>query len=167
MPRDHRKQIEEAAQRALKDHVMAAVGHTNIGNTASPYVWKLQSSNKEAWAYWYYVAELPGAIVQYGDIGGMLIEQGRGYDLNWLDGAMGSLDYVLGKSKCKRDTFIEDDFKAYVTEHGKDPDDFECYEDYAMETGDTEAYQCCHDWSADTLWAYWALHKFVELRRAR
>jgi hypothetical protein len=178
MARDHRKHIEEAAKRALKDHTMSVKGVASVEKRAmhdpkqtmqelGAYVWLCRSADKATWAHWYYVAELPGAIVQYGDVGGLLIEQGRAYDLKWLEGAMGSLDYVLSKSKAKRDTFIEDDFKAYLVEHDKDPDDYECYEDYALQTGDTEAYECCHDWSADTLWAYWALWKFVELRRAR
>lgn len=175
--REHREQIADAAKRALKDHIIEVRGVASMTKPEpsnpsvpkedlGPFVWLCKNKNPSSWPYWFYVAELPGAIVQYGDIGGMLIEQGQAYDLNWLAGAIDSMDYVLSKSKAQKNYFVEDAFKAYVIEHGHDPDEFECWEDYAMQTGDSEGYEACHDWSADTLWAYWALHRFCELRKA-
>ena len=175
--KEHRAQIADAAQRALKHHVLITKGLSS-GDVAvpynpleakmglRPYVWLCRHEDRSSWPYWFYVAELPGAIVQYGDIGGLLIEQGSSYDLEWLSGAINSMDYVLSKSKAQRNYFVEDAFKEYVKEHGHDPDEFECYEDYVMQTGNGEGYEVCHDWSADTLWAYWALRRFCELRRA-
>jgi hypothetical protein len=178
MAREHRESIKKYAEDAFKNHTMKVVGTVQVKKPAlhdpaetmievAPYVWKLHCADPAAWSYWYFVAELPGAIVQYGDVGGLFIEAGKGYDLAWLDGAMGSLDYVLSKSKHKRDFFVEEKFKEYMREHGLDPGDYEGYADYALETGDSEAYESCHDWPSEALWAYWALHKFVELRRAQ
>jgi len=159
----YRSQIEDLAKEALAGHVLTVVRADGDGK---PFVWKVCSADPAKWPYWYFVAELPGAIVQYGDIGGLMIEAGQGYDLGWLDGAMGSMDYVLGKSKAKRDYFVEELFRAYLVEHDYSVDDYESYEDFVIDTGNTEAYECVHDWPSEALWAYWALHKFVELRRA-
>lgn len=161
--KDYRSQIESYAKDALAGHVLTVVRTDGEGK---PFVWKVRNPEPVKWSYWYFVAELPGAIVQYGDIGGLIIEAGQGYDLGWLDGAMGSMDYVLEKSKAKRDHFVEELFKEYLAEHGHAVADYEGYEDFVTDTGDTEAYECVHDWPAEALWAYWALHKFVELRRA-
>lgn len=161
--KDYRAQIEGYAKDALNGHVLTVVRADGEGK---PFVWKVRNPEPEKWSYWYFVAELPGAIVQYGDIGGLIIEAGQGYDLGWLDGAMGSMDYVLGKSKSKRDHYVEELFKQYLVEQGHDPDEYEGFADFALDTGDTEAYEATHDWPSDTLWAYWALYKFVELRRA-
>jgi hypothetical protein len=157
----YREQTEGFAKKALADHELTVARADANGK---PFVWKVRNPAPEKWAYWYFVAELPGAIVQYGDIGGLIVEAGQGYDLGWLDAAMGSMDYVLGKSKSKRDHFVEEMFKEYLVENGYVVD-YESYEDFVSDTGNSEVYESTHDWSSDTLWAYWALHKFVELRR--
>ena len=175
--RDHRQSIADAAKRAFKSHIIAVKGVASVDMTTpcnqlesrsglGPYVWECR--NPASWPYWFMVAELPGAIVQYGDVGGLLIEQGTAYDLSWLEGAINSMDYVLEKTKFKPNAFMEDKFKAYVREQRLDPENYECYEDYVLQTGDSEAYSACHDWPADSLWSYWALHTFCRLRaRAR
>lgn len=159
----YREKIEGYAKEALAKHELVVVRADASGK---PFVWKVRTSDPDKWSYWYFVAELPGAIVQYGDIGGLMIDAGQGYDLGWLDGAMGSLDYVLGKSKSKRDYFVEEMFMEYLVEHGHNVDAYEGYADFVNDTYDVKAYECVHDWPSDALWGYWALHKFVELRRA-
>lgn len=159
----YRSQIEGFAKQAFADH---AIDHTWKDEAGKPYAWKVRNADPKEWSHWYMIAELPGAIVQYGDVGGLVIEAGRGYDLDWLSGAIESLAYVLEKSKARRDYFVEEMFKEYLLESGHDVSDYQTYADFVSDTGDTEAYERCHDWPADTLWAYWALRRFIELRRA-
>lgn len=163
MTNAYREQIKGFAAKAFDGHVLAVVRQDKDGKA---YVWKVRNPEPEKWSYWFFVAELPGAIVQYGDVGGVLIEAGAGYDIGWLNGAIGSLDYVLEKSKHRRDHFVEEKFKAFLIEHGHTPDEFEGYEDFVLETGDSDAYESCHDWPSEALWGYWALNTFINLYRA-
>jgi hypothetical protein len=111
----------------------------------------------------------PGVIVQWGDIGSLVIAQGSNYGLQWLEGAIKSIDYVLKKSMAKPTEFVPEMFQEYVREHKPD---FEYWYDgsepdmqrYWEETGDAEVGSCSRDYPRDAIEGYWALSKFIELR---
>ena len=101
----------------------------------------------------------------YGDIGELIIAQGPSYNLEWLQKAIKSMDYILEKSSFKRNDFIEENFAKALRERGEDPEKFSSYaEHYLGETADSDLYEVCHDWPSTALWTYWALHKFIELK---
>ncbi len=160
----HRKQIEELARDAFKDHVLEEKAWDKEG---APYVWWCARPGSHFYSFLVMVG--PGCIVQWGDVGGLVIAQGRGYGLSWLEDSIGSMSYVLEKSKAKRDEFVPELFQEYVREHkpgfqfqydGSEPD----LQHYWEETGDSEVGDCSRDYPSDALWAYWALHTFVRLR---
>lgn len=170
MRREHRDQIKTIAEREFAHHKLIVKGISQGDPTSDmmehkPYVWLCRSTEPQL-GYWFFVAELPWAIVQYGDVGGLMISQGSAYDLRWLEGSIESMDYVLEKSDKKKDYLVPELFEARVREHGHDPDNYQGFADYVLQTGDTDAYESCHDWAIGTLWGYWALRKFVELRKA-
>lgn len=163
---DRRADIERIAKQSFENHVLTPVSHDATGQ---PYAWRCAQPGTSQYAF--YVMEGPGCIVQWGDVGDLLIAQGRGYDLAWLEDAINSMDYVLGKSIARQSEFIDEMFQEYVREHAPD---FEFEYDgsemdahrYYEETGDSEFSSCSRDWPGDVLWAYWALHTFVRLRKA-
>lgn len=169
---DHRAEVQSYAKEAFKDHVLEAVSRDDKGK---PYAWVCMKPGTGIYRFW--VMEGPGCIAQWGDVGGLMIAQGSSYKLPWLEGSVGSLDYVLGKSKFTKSEFVTELFQAYLSErrvdasdagkpldfkleHGGDEEDMRRYYE---ETGDYEVGECSRDWPADALWAYFALEKFIEL----
>lgn len=156
----HRQTIEHFAKEAFATHELTVQSRTSDNK---PYLWRCQRPG--TWNYGYFVAELLGAVIVYGDIGELIIAQGPSYNLEWLEKAINSMGYVLEKSTFRRDHFVEESFASVVRERGKDPEKFGSYAEYYLETGDSDVYEACHDWSPTALWTYMALHKFVELKR--
>jgi len=163
--RDRRVEIRRNAKEAFEEHILNTVSHDDKGK---PYAWVCTRPGTVVYRFW--VMEGPGCIVQWGDVGGLVITQGPSYRLTWLEGAMGSMDYVLGKSTSSRTEFVPEMFQTYVQEHEpgfqftSDGDELDLMH-YQETTGDIEAGTCSRDWSADVLWAYCALEKFVVLLR--
>ncbi len=172
-----RKKLLESAAGAFKAHVLTV---DVLDNRMRPVAWRCGVPDSRIYSF--HVAELPGCIAQWGDVGGLLIEQGRGYDVEWLMGAVGRgghIDYMLGKVKAEKTRFVPELFQEYLADHG-DPKVMhrlfggkrrsleyahEDYVEYAQCSGDTEIGEYCFEYSLDVLWGAAALVKFVELLR--
>lgn len=154
--KEYRAQVESLAADAFKDHVLTKMdGH-----------WRCMKPNTGFYAF--RLAELPGLIVIWGDISLFSIAQGVSYNIDWLRGAIKSMEYILEKSSFKRDSFIDEMWDTYRENH-KDAEDFEDgyagYLEYVQTACDDveHAYHATHDWDSAALWGYWALKKFCEL----
>ena len=154
--KEYRAQIEELATSAFKDHVLTKMdGH-----------WRCMKP--ETGFYAFRVAELPGLLVLWGDIETVTITQGAGYNIDWLRGAIKSMEYILEKSVFKKDSFVGEMWNTYREKH-KDAENFEDgytgYLEYVQTSCDDveHASHATHDWPPAALWGYWALKKFCEL----
>lgn len=184
--RDDRQLIIDSAMKAIKDNVLArrGLGHfevpalhdkTQLMTEIRPCLWRCGRPDTGMCSFW--VAEMPGCIVQWGDIGGITIAAWGGYDLAWLEKAIDSIDYVFEKSTAKRTRFVASAFAEYIRsneinfekEVGRPLDEdptWEDYDEYVHASYDSEVFECSHDYETDAFWAYAALKKFCELRKA-
>lgn len=166
-----RKIIADITKPALHDPSQEMIERRTI-------TWRCGRPDTNMYSFW--VAELPGCIVQWGDVGGLMIPQWGGYDIEWLRRSINSVDYVLEKAKAEKSRFVPEMFAEYLREL----ESFDCeelfgvpldkldpsYENFVvfMESGhDTEAGYCCYDYPPDVLWAYAALKRFCELLSAQ
>lgn len=109
---DERTRIRAAAEAAFADHAI---------EQRRPGVWRCAKPG--TWHMGFHVAELPGAIAIWGDIGSMLVDPaGAGYDVEWLRGSIRSMDYVLSKATRVHQTRFEPvRFEAHLRELVAEP----------------------------------------------
>ncbi len=166
---DRRDHMRKLADESFKDHILEPRA---FDKNLKPYAWRCGRKDSNTYAFW--VMFGPGCIAQYGDVGGLIIEQGYNYGLEWLVGAGESLDYVLSKSNHRKaDEYVKEMFLEYLAENpikdfelGYDGDYLD-YHEYAMQCDNSEVGECVHDWSSTALWGYQALRKFAQLYKEK
>lgn len=104
--RDLREDIEMLAESAFKKHTLVWEEKTRTWYCGEP----------GTGIYHFRVAELPGCIAVWGDIGNMMI-LGRGYGLEWAAGSIHSTDYFLSKTNKQKDQYYASLFKEHLIYH--------------------------------------------------
>lgn len=157
---EHRRQIAALAAINFADHVLIE---------EAPGQWLCHRPGTGI--YHFRVAQLRGALVVWGDIGDMIIANGRG-SIGWFRGAQGSRDYVLSKSPtARRDEFMPGDFKVALfhydrpalrrlAEEGAEFGELD-YHEYLQDGGDCEIRP--FDYNSNDHWCCEALAVFVRL----
>lgn len=115
--KESKEDVRRLSVTEFKDHVLTE---------EHPKVWRC--GRPDSIIFSFRVAELPGAIIIWGDLGTMVIDAGKDYTISWLKGAIHSRNYVLEKSSTARErSFYEGDFRnwilEYTTENGDNPED--------------------------------------------
>lgn len=157
---DHRAQIARGAREAFAEHVLTE---------EAPGQWLCAKPGTGI--YHFRVAQLKGALVVWGDIGDLIIANGRG-TVAWFRGAQRDRDYVLSKSPtARRGEFLPGEFKLALFHHDRkhlreleaegslfDEGD---WMSWLEDGGDSECR--VHDWTSNDHWCCEALARFVEL----
>jgi hypothetical protein len=138
--------------------------------------------------YSYRVVSAPGMLLVYGDVGDYMLQA---YDkdlIPWLQGAIKSEDYVIGKMIHKHKIFLEDEaelmLQSLVDDAYDDEDreiqrkivsyvrdnwnkEYDSVHEFAKAFyeggGDAELIDCVMDYESSAYWTFECLKKFVEL----
>ena len=168
-----RKQIHEFAVDGFKDHRVKLL---------RPGAWKC--SRVGSWVYGFIVAELPGALVIYGDLGEAIFRPADTDVMPWLRGAVGSADYLVSKIQPQPEKEFyagdavewarerargdEDAFPLYAeAKLAEERNELNCSEEWCAlveeydPNHDSDAYSVGQGPSATTLWLIEALRWFV------
>lgn len=174
--------VSELAVDAFKDHILTFESDSRT--------WKCH--NQESGYYWFRIAELPGAVLIWGDIGTMTII-GRGYGLEWIAGSVNSPEYLLSKTTKRRDWFYCGEFKQYLTDRVEEAKqesaesgdarsakrlseaakdfvsasyydfDLVSYNEYMSARMDTDAHDTVYGYDSEAYWLLEALKVFSKL----
>lgn len=163
--KNHRAQIAELAKQAFAKHTLEQLG---------PKRWRCWNGTG---FYAFRIYELPDTVLLRGDIGTFVIDANGDYDLDWLENAIKSPDYVLEKCSLERKTcYLRDEFRRWVLERCNKEErrwaeDYNYDElawhkvslNYYERTGNSEIPQP-YDFDSRAFWCLAAFERFFALR---